>query len=384
MNFHDDYRDLDRAALRRACESEARALDGFERCVVCGGDGCARCMFTGWVPLYSQLDNRKVIAMNNKKVKIYVAGPMRGKRYYNFARFDVVKRWLLGFEVQDWFDGWLPSIPLVLRSLLDNDTQFDVVSPHDMDLLAGFDVLALPSSHDWSQYPKSGFDLDACYQRCFDAVKGCDYVYMLSGWTDSTGASAEYALAEWMGKCVIEDVFDWSRFDDRDYMWKNIDFLCAQRAATSEIKRSDGDCAAADESVCVCDENATEGEVRMVDERTGGAKGQKLARFDLLPWDALWEVAEVYGEGVKKYDLRNWERGYNWSLSYQAMQCHAVKFWQLGVRDDAELRKHHMACSIFHSLALLAFDLRGSGTDDRPCCVVRDLQVVDSNETKGE
>jgi len=354
--------------------------------------------------------------MNNKKVKIYIAGPMRGCRYYNFARFDVVKRWLLMRdlrELRSCFDGELPSTPGMLRSFV-GDIKFDVVTPHDMDLAAGFDVLSLPSDHDWSQYPGGGFDIDACYQRCFDAVKDCDYIYMLRGWGDSTGASAECALAEWMGKCVIEDVFSWSRFDDCWYMYKNVELLRVQRAATSEIKRSDSDCAMADDSVCIgsepgvypevmskatkegdkdwfawreraCvgDENATEGEVRMVDERTGGAKGQKLARFDLLPWDALWEVAEVYGEGAKKYELRNWERGYNWSLSYQAMQRHAVKFWQFGVREDAELRKHHMACSIFHSLALLAFDLRSSGTDDRPCRVVSDLQVVDGNETKG-
>ena len=32
-------------------------------------------------------------------------------------------------------------------------------------------------------------------------------------------------------------------------------------------------------------------------------------RFDLLPWDAIQEVARIYEEGAHKYDERNWERG---------------------------------------------------------------------------
>jgi hypothetical protein len=49
-----------------------------------------------------------------------------------------------------------------------------------------------------------------------------------------------------------------------------------------------------------------------VDPVTGGVKGQKLARFDLIPVNPLWELAEHFGRGAQKYADRNFERGYDW------------------------------------------------------------------------
>lgn len=46
---------------------------------------------------------------------------------------------------------------------------------------------------------------------------------------------------------------------------------------------------------------ADETEHRVVNPVTGGAKGQKLARFDLIPPDALWALAEHFGKGATKY-----------------------------------------------------------------------------------
>lgn len=42
-------------------------------------------------------------------------------------------------------------------------------------------------------------------------------------------------------------------------------------------------------------------EVRVTDEKTGGQKGTKLARFSLVPWSIIWEVAEHFGRGARKY-----------------------------------------------------------------------------------
>jgi len=106
-------------------------------------------------------------------------------------------------------------------------------------------------------------------------------------------------------------------------------------------------------------------ETRIVDPDTGGEKGRKLARFELLPEDALWEVAEHFGKGAEKYEDRNWERGYSWSLSYGALRRHMAAWWQ-GEDDDADTGDSHLAAMAFHVLALLAFKQRGIGTDDRP------------------
>lgn len=104
-------------------------------------------------------------------------------------------------------------------------------------------------------------------------------------------------------------------------------------------------------------------EVRITDPSTGGQKGSKLARFDLIPQDALWEVAEVYGRGAQKYADRNWEKGYKWGLSVAAMLRH-LSLRLRGEVYDQETGARHMAQVVWHGLALLTFELRGLGTDD--------------------
>lgn len=104
-------------------------------------------------------------------------------------------------------------------------------------------------------------------------------------------------------------------------------------------------------------------EVRITDPVTGGQKGSKLARFDLIPMDALWEVAEVFGRGAQKYADRNWEKGYKWGLSVAALQRHLALRLGGEVRDE-ETGARHLAQVVWHALALLTFELRGLGTDD--------------------
>ena len=105
-------------------------------------------------------------------------------------------------------------------------------------------------------------------------------------------------------------------------------------------------------------------ETRVTDEETGGQKGTKLARFDLIPVYPLWEVARLYGVGSRKYAPRNWERGYAWSLSYAAMLRHAALFWA-GESLDPETQRHHLASVIFHAMALMEFEATHKGSDDR-------------------
>lgn len=125
-------------------------------------------------------------------------------------------------------------------------------------------------------------------------------------------------------------------------------------------------------------------EVRVSDPKTGGQKGMKVAAYDLVPWDALEEVAKIYGWGATKYSRRNWEKGYDWGLSYAAMMRHMAAFWR-GEDFDAESCIRHVAHAVWHGLAMLAFTMRKIGTDSRgaPCeldpvpdKVLRDLEAA--------
>lgn len=106
-------------------------------------------------------------------------------------------------------------------------------------------------------------------------------------------------------------------------------------------------------------------EVRVVNESTGGEKGQKGARFDLLPWVQLRQVAELYGKGAQKYEARNWEKGYDWSLSFAALHRHLESFWS-GEYDDEENGLPHLTSVVFHALALMYFHDNHPDQDDRP------------------
>ncbi len=105
-------------------------------------------------------------------------------------------------------------------------------------------------------------------------------------------------------------------------------------------------------------------EERITDPKTGGQKGRKPERFDLLPFDALEEVARVYGLGAKKYDDDNWLLGYAWRLSAGALLRHVARF-MCGEDRDPETGCLHLAHAAWHCLTLLTFALRGLGTDDR-------------------
>lgn len=105
-------------------------------------------------------------------------------------------------------------------------------------------------------------------------------------------------------------------------------------------------------------------EVRVVNEKTGGAKGQKMERYDLIPWESMDEVARVYGEGAKKYAENNWALGYDWSLSYAALMRHLTQFWN-GESIDEESTCHHLASVVFHALALMYFEEHHKEFDNR-------------------
>lgn len=169
--------------------------------------------------------------------------------------------------------------------------------------------------------------------------------------------------------------------------------------------------------------HVTPGEVRIVDPKTGGEKGRKPQRYSLVPmraWQmilnattpdedgedvqvqayqalailrdfiqrdddddnalccigdrivnalggttaALEAVSEVYHYGSAKYKDRNWERGYDWSLSIDSCYRHLVAVTR-GQMSDPESGLPELAHALFHVLALLTFLEYNLGTDDR-------------------
>lgn len=115
-------------------------------------------------------------------------------------------------------------------------------------------------------------------------------------------------------------------------------------------------------------------EVKVVDPKTGGIKASKLAKFSLIPAEFLWALAEHYGKGALKYACRNWEKGYNWDLTIDALERH-INLFRMGERYDNHkpdcppdcpdhTGSHHIVCAAWHCVALFIFDLRKIGTNE--------------------
>lgn len=116
-------------------------------------------------------------------------------------------------------------------------------------------------------------------------------------------------------------------------------------------------------------------EERVTNATTGGEKGSKIEQYALIPVEPLRQLAEMYGRGAQKYAPRNWERGYDWSLSYSALQRHANAFWggedfipqtPEGVEDDPTAGVHHLVAVAWHALTMIEWMSTHPELDDRP------------------
>lgn len=313
-------------------------------------------------------------------VKTYLAGPMRGYAQFNFPAFFEAERDLKAAGL----------------------TVFNPAR-HDVET-TGFEFWRYDGTEDLSEI---GFDLRAALSDdLLFIAREADAVVVLPGWEDSKGARAEVATAHALGLMVFEyDPIEppYSPFLQREWAFaEDVELpgmpdVCeddeAERASLveqiAEDRRGLFDKLAAHDD----DERelpkltgllaedgpgwgrlldaveAHDGEVRMT-SRTGGEKGSKPARFDLIPAGPLWTLAELYGRGALKYADRNWERGYAWHLSFAALQRHAWLFWQ-GEDNDAETGLPHLASVAWHAFALMEWAATHPEFDDRPSTLAR-------------
>jgi hypothetical protein len=98
---------------------------------------------------------------------------------------------------------------------------------------------------------------------------------------------------------------------------------------------------------------------------SGGTKyDNDKARFDLIPPHPLYQVAELFAMGAKKYDDRNWEKGLAWGRVFAAMMRHAWKWW-MGEEYDEENGQHHLTSVAWCALVLLEYTDTHPELDDR-------------------
>jgi hypothetical protein len=85
--------------------------------------------------------------------------------------------------------------------------------------------------------------------------------------------------------------------------------------------------------------------------------------MDLLPGEALEEIAKVLSFGAKKYAAHNWRKGFAWSRLLAACLRHLFAYGR-GERTDPESGLSHLAHAGCMLLFLLTHEVKGMGTDD--------------------
>lgn len=275
---------------------------------------------------------------------IYVSGPMRGYADFNFPAFDELSE--------------------QLRS-----DDYIVVNPADHDREVYPDIEKWPGFAPGDTTICPEFDLHAALAWDLQQVATCDEFVLLPGWEDSSGATHERYVAEVTGKPIwlahrhLGRVPYWSLEFDEEQLKVSV--------AHKAVFPSDPSGLRCMEHLCFKTECASKHETRIVNDKTGGEKGQKLARFDLIPAGPLTALAEHYGKGAAKYADRNWERGYAWSLSFGALQRHLWAFWH-GEDVDAETGSSHLDAAAFHCFGLREFCETHRELDDRPRVAVEE------------
>ena len=241
--------------------------------------------------------------------KVYLAGPMRGIPAYNFPAFFAAER-----AIREESPGTFVFNPAR------NDCEHYGLDPEDPRRAGD----KLQSEH-YNFSIRTALSQDLAW-----ICQNANALILLPNWETSNGALAERAC------CLALDIPVYT-LDE----W----FGTAGEMVT---------CATAPS------------EVRTV-SATGGEKGVKPERYDLIPKPALDALGRIYHYGAQKYDDHNWRRGYEWSKSYAAAMRHLTSFWN-GETNDPESGLPHVAHAMFHMAALLTWqaeDGEGGQFDDR-------------------
>lgn len=270
------------------------------------------------------------------KETLYLGGPMTGRPQFNFPAFDRAAARL-------------------------REHGYTIVSPAELDdpetreaALASPDGAPGTGSHSgqtWADFLARDVKLIA------DKVTG---IVLLDGWEESRGARLECFVARLEGKPI--------------YLYRPeapglrvplptealVHAFTANGLVTEALFDS--------EDGTGIPVKVQRGEVRITSE-TGGQKGRKPERLDLVPPEPLWELARVYGFGSEKYDDHNYLKGYDWSLSYGALLRHVTQSLN-GEELDNESGLDHLAHAAWHCFALIMFKRHNLGTDDRIANVV--------------
>lgn len=321
-----------------------------------------------------------------QRKKLYIAGPMTGIPQFNFPAFDVAAASLRSY-------GYLVVSPVELddpssrAAALSNETgdpeQYNAdtgetwgdLLARDVKMIAD-EVSGVVALEGWEE--SRGARLEVFVARtCGKPVYS--YEEWLNDPTPGAPLTEEFLIPDWETNDVMhETVFGGDKFEQPKLETRRVTFPVCSPETVSKLKKAEEKLkaeSALSDAMRKAVQGAfekTNGEVRVTSE-TGGQKGRKPQRMDLLPPEALLALSEVYGMGADKYDDHNYLKGYDWSLSFGALLRHIMAA-EKGEWLDDESGLPHVMHAAWHCFALFLFEKHGIGTDDRLSSTVEGMQ----------
>lgn len=261
----------------------------------------------------------------NMERRIYIAGPMRGIPYYNFDAF------------------------LAAEDLL-KTAEWNVCNPARLDLARGFDPRKIEDpNYDWSSVPEEELELTIrdIAKRDLANVLACDAIYMLSGWEQSIGATAEYAAAKFARLEIYSE-----------------EELCGDELPS-------GDPFDTSKTAHPVPQFSSDPESKRAyvtkDTNPKDAVGSLKCPLSVIPSNVMWQLGLALLEGAIKYGRHNYRvSGVRSSIYYDAALRHLTAWWE-GEDIDQDSGLPHVIKAI-GSLVVLA-DAMHQGMvewDDRP------------------
>ena len=112
--------------------------------------------------------------------------------------------------------------------------------------------------------------------------------------------------------------------------------------------------------------------------RPAGRRGQEHSSSIRSRRSSSRRLAGVF-DGSQKYSARNFEKGYAWSLSFDAMMRHLWAWWG-GEETDPESGCNHMAHGIWHCFQLMLLAKYHRDLDDRVTCMPKGRNIPQDSQ----
>ena len=108
------------------------------------------------------------------------------------------------------------------------------------------------------------------------------------------------------------------------------------------------------------------GDVNSHAKGSGARANLGKVSFSLIPFHLMAGVARVFTGGKLKYAEWNWAKGMQWSVCFDCVFRHLLKWWYLGEDIDPESGEHHLDHVLANIFMLKHYTKTYTEGDDRP------------------